>query len=214
MKSIIFTAICVIILGAAWTAYLHWGNKRFVESLPEPPPRSNIDPVTDTQRREIENNDPPAEPTPELPAVREESPPAPRPPHRGDPQVSGHVPIPRVMAGAPETSEEQKAQDPASAMTASVEEIIENTRQHLIEQHGDIPEIDIYLRHMRPVFQAAKDGETEIIVVSTPKEHLEMSRVMSILYPSEEHTQHYKDVLEDVQRREALERLRAADTGR
>lgn len=37
MRKVIFTAIVLIVLGTAWTLYLEYDKKRFIDSLPQPP---------------------------------------------------------------------------------------------------------------------------------------------------------------------------------
>ena len=82
-------------------------------------------------------------------------------------------------------------------MDLSLEQIIENNRQSLINRHGNIPEIDIYLKLNEPFFRALlKDKPTRVVIERTPEESLESSRVTAILFPNEANKKAYQDELE------------------
>ena len=42
MKSIVFSAILLLVFGAVWALYLHYGNRRFEESLPKLPKANTV----------------------------------------------------------------------------------------------------------------------------------------------------------------------------
>lgn len=219
MKKVIFTAIVLILLGTTWTLYLRWENKRFVESLPKAPSRTNIEQPTDTITQdgtdENKNSEPyPLESVPEnnkLPveenvlqestSLSEELSPdtAHRPPHPGE----SHLPdIDYTFRATLEQEVESNA--PSSIMDLSVEEIIENNRQMLLKKHGNIPEIDIYLKHMVPVFEGLTEGKSQVNVKRTPEAQLEYSRALATLFPTADNIKQYQEVLqtmEEIKRR-------------
>lgn len=67
--------------------------------------------------------------------------------------------------------------------------------KHLIEKHGDIPEIDIFLKHFP--FSAIQQGETKITIENTVtlEEDLEYKRALAVLFPSKENQKSYEDAL-------------------
>ena len=54
MRKVIFTAILLLVLGAAWTLYLAYDNKRFMEVLPQPP--SAVKPMDEMPIDSTENS--------------------------------------------------------------------------------------------------------------------------------------------------------------
>ena len=209
MKQVIFTALVVIVLGVVWTLYLQWDNKRFVESLPKSVSQMNIEEPTDMSTpdswSENENTEHPA---PAAANLFEEIPPdtAHRPPHGGNPHSHNSVPTFRIEQELknPDQLEKEEGLEqgkesnlPVSFMDLSLEQIIENNRQSLINRHGNIPEIDIYLKLNEPFFRALLKGKpTRVVIERTPEESLESSRVTAILFPNEANKKAYQDELE------------------
>ena len=94
----------------------------------------------------------------------------------------------------------------------SAEEHMALVREVLVKKHGDIPEIDIYLKYMSPVYEAIAAGESQVVIDSTPEETVELNRARMVLYPDEpsfrNRYQHaLKVVAEQKRRRERLESL-------
>ena len=208
MKKIVFTAMVIIILGTAWTLYLRWDVNRFAESLPKAPLQTHIEQPTDTRTQDnMPENEKSELPTkvnaPSAPTstfAEASNAPAHRPPHHSDSHSDVHTPPIRVEGQQKDEVVKQEGKSPLSFSDLSVEEIIERNRQKLIEKHGDIPEIDIYLRLNAPLFEAIKNRETQVRIQRTPEEHLEFSRVMSVLYPSEAHDKMYQEALQRAER--------------
>ena len=76
-----------------------------------------------------------------------------------------------------------------------VEELIERNRKALIAKHGDIPEIDIFLKYFP--FGAAQNAEDGNEVIMTAEENLAYVKAMSVLFPSQENEERYQEVLRD-----------------
>ena len=211
MKKIFLPATVVIVFCTAWMLYLQWDTERFIESLPKAASRtSGMMPQERTAENEnsgtlppenvSENNEPSAK-DPALPDFTENL----NPPDaihremvsRNHDDVYG-LDVKHVTEVKKGTGEGDQNKRPP-VMALSVEQIIENNRRMLIEKHGNIPEIDIYLHYMKPVFEGMKEGKRQVRIDRTPEEELEFSRVQSVLFPSEDHLKHYQDVLKTTQ---------------
>ena len=213
MKKVLCAAIVLMVLGTAWMLYLQREDNRFAESLPKVPSRMNteqpIDTITQENTTENENIGLPMEAN-----VLQESPneteemslnTAHRPPHDSNPHSHDQRPIFRIEQElkVPDQLEKEggleqveESNPPSSFMDLSIEQIIENNRQSLINRHGNIPEIDIYLKLNEPFFRALlKDKPTEVVIERTPEESLESSRVTAILFPNEANKKAYQDEL-------------------
>ena len=212
MKKVTFTATIVMVLGTIWVLYLRWDNSRFAESLPKVPSQTNIEHPHDTRIQGItsenEHNELPAEakvlPAPTAPSAEVPNDIARKQPHHSDSPSDVYSPPLRLEGIQKDTGVKQEAESPSSFMDLSVEAIIERNRQKLIAKHGDIPEIDIYFKLNAPLFEAIKNRETQVRIQRTLEEHLEFSRVMSVLFPSEAHDKMYRDA----RARKALEQNR------
>lgn len=225
MKRFVFPAIVAIVLCSAWMLYLRWDTDRFIESLPKAPPHTHIEQMPQERVAENENsetlppervsehNEPSAEghvhphftDTLEPPDTRHTDPVSQNP----DP-VSG-IDVEQGTEEKIETEEgDQNNRHPV--MDLSLEQILEKNRRRLIEKHGPIPEIDIYLRHMIPVFEGAREGKRQVTIKRTPEEALEFSRAQSVLFPSEGNIKSYQNVLKTTQylkrRRELMRELK------
>ena len=209
MKKVGFTAMIIIILGTAWALYLRWDVDRFAESLPKAPPQTHIEQPTNPKSQdnvsENEKSELPAKvntlSAPISTSAKASNDTARRPPHHSNSHSDGHAPPIRVEEQQKEEVVKQEGESPRSFMDLSVEEMMEWTRQQLIEKHGDIPEIDIYLKLNAPLFEGIKNREAQVKIQRTPEEHLEFSRVMSVLYPSKAHDKMYQDALEAIEER-------------
>lgn len=209
MKKVFFTAIGVIVLGTIWVLHLRWDNKRFAESLPKGPSQTNIEQPADTRIQstisENEHSERPVEvkvlPAPTDPSAEVPNDTAHEQPHHSDSHSNAYSPPLHVERIQKDAGVKQEGGSPPSFMDLSVEEMIEHTRQKLIEEHGDIPEIDIYLKLNVPLFEAIKNQENQVRIQRTPEEHLEYSRVMSVLFPSEKHDKLYQDALQGIEAR-------------
>ena len=212
MRKLLFTTIVLIVLGTAWMLYLQWENKRFAANLLKVPSNTNIEQPIDTITQgftvENENSDSPAEAnvSQESPTMDEGPLPDPtvRPPHHSNSHLQNRGSTlrhqqkleVRDQSKKEDRDIEAKDESPSSSVKdLSVEEIIENNRRFLINQHGDIPEIDKYLELNAPFFQQIKDGTTRIVVEMTPEDSLENSRLTAILYPNEANKKAYQDEL-------------------
>jgi len=186
MKNVIFVAILLIVLGTAWTLYLEYDKKRFIDSLPQPPatvtqPVSTADaPATSTSIVTTA-----AEPAPPETVVEDtltESEQAHPHPHtdslepteeagRFDDDMfsDSEIPSDLVDLPLPQTKEPRR-----HWKELSKEELYERRKQALIRKHGDIPEVEIYLKqrmYPKPYL--------------TMEEFNEQARAMLILFPSE-----------------------------
>ena len=78
----------------------------------------------------------------------------------------------------------------------SLEELVERNRQALIKKHGNIPEIEIFLKYAP--FNAIQRQEEEYEAIMTIEKQVEYLRAMSVLFPSETNEQNYQDALHDL----------------
>ena len=209
MKKVGFTAMVIIILGTAWTLYLRWNVNRFAESLPKAPPQTHIEQPTDMRTQSSVSENEKSElsakvntlSAPTSTSAEASNDTAHSSPHHSSFHSDVHAPPIRVEEQQKDEVVKQESENLRSFMDLSLEEIIERNRQQLIEKHGDIPEIDIYLRLNAPLFKAIKNQEAQVKIQRTLEEHLESSRVMSVLYPSEEHDKMYRAALQEVEER-------------
>lgn len=205
MKKTIFIVIGLIALGTAWTLYLRWDNKRFLEGLPavksSTPIQRPIDTIDDKgSETENENSVLPEDFNESQDVLSTDAGMAPdtaeRPLHHSDTHSKLHPPnfrIERKDIVKPREGEEDTPTP--SVKDLSVEKIIDNNRQSLIRRHGDIPEIDIFLKLNAHLFEGMKNGEPQRRVPMTPEESLENLRVISILFPSEVNEKAYQEAL-------------------
>ncbi len=207
MKKVLCPAIVLIVLGTVWTLYLQREDNRFEESLPKVPSRMNteqpIDSITQESTTENENiglpveANVPQESTNETEEISLNT--APRPPsHDQGPtfRIQQELKVPNQLQKEGGLEQVEESNPPSSFIDLSLEQIIENNRQALINRHGNIPEIDIYLKLREPFFRALlKDKPTKVVIERTPEESLESSRVTAILFPNEANKKAYQDEL-------------------
>ena len=214
MKKVLCTAIVLIVLGTAWMLYLQREDNRFGESLPKVPSRMNteqpIDTITQENTTENENIGLSMEAnvlqestneTEEMSLNTAHRPPYNSNPHSRDPaptfRIEQELKNPNQLEKEGGLEQGKESNLPTSFMDLSLEQIIENNRQSLINRHGNIPEIDIYLKLNEPFFRALlKDKPTRVVIERTPEESLESSRVTAILFPNEANKKAYQDELE------------------
>lgn len=84
----------------------------------------------------------------------------------------------------------------------SVEAFIERNRKALIAKHGNIPEIEVFLKYFP--FRTAQNAEDGDEVVMTAEENLEYVKAISVLFPSQENKERYQEVLRDIQEGEKV----------
>ena len=206
MKKVLSTAIVLIVLGTVWMLYLQRGDNRFRESLPKVPSHMNteqpIDTITQENTTENENIGLPMEANVLQESTNETEEMSLNTAHRPSHDSNRHsfrieqelkVPDQLQKEGG---LEQEESPPPSSFMDLSLEQIIENNRQSLINRHGNIPEIDIYLKLNEPFFRALlKDKPTKVVIERTPEESLESSRVTAILFPNEANKKAYQDEL-------------------
>lgn len=211
MKKVLCTAIVLIVLGTAWMLYLQREDNRFKESLPKVPSRMNteqpIDTITQENTTENENIGLPVaanvlqESTNETEEMSLNT--APRPPsHDQGPtfRIQQELKVPDQLQKEGGLEQVEESNPPSSFMDLSLEQIIENNRHALINRHGNIPEIDIYLKLREPFFRALlKDKPAKVVIEMTPEESLESSRVTAILFPNEANKKAYQDELKKMQ---------------
>ena len=90
---------------------------------------------------------------------------------------------------------EQTVEEEPHFSEIPVEALIERNRKLMIKKYGDIPEIDIFLKHFPfAAMQQAKDGHQ---VTRTQAENLEYLRAISALFPSKINDKNYQDALRD-----------------
>ncbi|MDE0556100.1 MAG: hypothetical protein OXI24_17950 [Candidatus Poribacteria bacterium] len=214
MKIFVIPAILVIVLSTAWMVYWQWNTQRFIERLSEVRPHTQSEKIPYERTAENENTDTfPSEPVSEnINSAAEGHVPselaAPLDPsnttHKGEVSQQTELGSRINVKVRQETDErinmkEGARYNPTHIQDLSVEQILENNRLRLREIHGDIPEIDIYLRHARPIFEGAKEGKSELKMRLSQKDALEYSRALSVLFPTEENLKHYKNVLKTEQ---------------
>ena len=210
MKRIYATAIVLITLGIAWTLYLRYQNKRFIDNLPKgPTPVTKRMPTPNTSTiDEHENNETPetADPaTHSNESIIEESPlttdtPQGTAPQKSEVIVPKNVPEdisePNTFTETPEPEKEQPG-----IRELSLEEIMEKNREHLIKKHGDIPEVDIFLKHFP--FESLQQGKTKIERTRTlsSEEILNYKKSIATLWPNKSNLKNYQDALKMQERK-------------
>ena len=200
--------VVVIVFCGAWMLYLRWDTQRFIESLPTAPSRTHIKQMPQESVSENENS--PASPPESVSENNEpedhilpdsaETPNTPdtRPTDPGAEEPVLGIDVEQKNQENLETQEDD-GNDRHPAMDLTLEQIVENNRRRLIEQHGNIPEVDIYIRHMMPVFKGITEGKQQLTIQRTPEEALEYSRAQAVLFPSEKNLKSYQNVLEETQ---------------
>ncbi len=204
MKKVYFAAIVLITLGTAWTLYLRYQNRRFIENLPKGPtpvtkriytPNTSTihkgensetpeteDPATHSNERIIEESllttDTPQSASPQKPeAIVPKS-------------VPEDISEPNTFTEIPEPEKEQPG-----ITELSIEEIVDKNREHLIKKHGDIPEVDIFLKHFP--FESLQQGKTKIEQTRTlsSDEILNYKKAIATLWPNKTNLKDYQDAL-------------------
>ena len=176
MKKFIFTGILLLVLGGAWLLYVAYETKRFVDNLPEPP-SADTQPATVEVQRLGEPGAPLAEETPPAEtSASEEEPPAftkTQIAAEADLEPTAEVSFEVLSDGltstkhAEDTSSEEAELTPEEVSRRCMftehcqpgaaryyegmpkAELYEKMRHDLLARFGDIPEVHIYLRHMR-----------------------------------------------------------------
>lgn len=227
MKILVLPTIIVMSLCGAWMLYLRWDTQRFVESLPEAPSRTHTKPMPQERLTENENSQtPPPERVAENNASSTEGLSRwdatedlnPSDTSHTDPADQKHDPVSGIdVEQKTEDKLETQESDENSrhpAMDLSLEQIVENNRRRLIEQHGNIPEVDIYIHHMMPVFKGITEGKQELTVQRTPEEALEYSKAQAVLFPTQKNIQSYQNVLKTTQHLKRRKQLKRSDPGK
>ena len=209
MKKVIFTAITLIVLGTAWTLYLKRETERFVDSLPEVPatvtqPQNITDiPITD-------ENSVASQSTRVMSDALEDSNEEQAATGSAEDKEKGKNGTLGFMDFADEPSErdpiaerspqhdkeERSEEEPIGLMKLSRAEIVENNRKHLIEIHGDIPEVHTYLKYFP--FEALQETENQgtYSVTMSLEEHLEYQKALAVLFPNASNVKNYQQTLE------------------
>ena len=166
MKKVIVTTLIFIVLGTVWTLFLEHEKRRFVDSLPKPPIMVTQPVTTDAPSAsgigESSATDPPL---PGPSAIGEETTGATELTDQGDLQDADVFELTDLSAESffpervSESDEEDTAQAPAYLdapetqerrrhwTELSQEELYQHRRHLMVKKHGDIPEIDVYLRY-------------------------------------------------------------------
>ena len=205
MKKVIFATITLIIFCVAFSLHIRRETDRFVQSQPEIPQQTHVEHPIDTGGAESQGENQNSENTTEVNVW--EATPADAPPalHRDPTHSQNRDTQYRIQQNetvkvfAPEdqdAEQENSGKKPLSIEDLSVEQIIENNRRYLINKHGNIPEIDIYLKLNASFYESIKNQEPEYVRTFTPEESLEYRRVVSILYPTQANIKAYQDELE------------------
>lgn len=205
MKKIIFSTIAFIILSVAVSLHIRRETDRFVENQPEIPSQTNIeqpsDPVSSKSPGENRDSEPDAEanvweamPTDTPPTLQR----APMVSQNRDTRyrIQRSETVKMFTPEAEDAEQQDSGKKSLSIEDLSVEQIIERNRRYLINKHGNIPEIDVYLKLNASFYESIKNRETEYVRVFTPEESLEYRRVVSILYPTQANIKAYQDELE------------------
>lgn len=207
MKKVIFTVIILIAFGTAWVLYLQWDNRHFVKNLPDIPSQTDNVQSTTTIIQEGTSEDPSKDggshekETEHQATTHEEGKEetlhdAHGHPHNDDIHPHDHDPAVSVKPNA--TTPISGEIKTTSILTLSLKDAIKRKREMLVEKHGDIPEIDIYLKNFAAILEAAKSGNTQLTIQRTPEEDLEFSRVMAKLFPNEQNIKLYQDKLKSM----------------
>ena len=188
MKKVIFACIVLIVLGTACMVYLEY--TRFVNSVPQLPPAVTQPADNAGTPSASENGDPSTTDTsmPELSAIIEDAPVetglVEHTEHQDaavlEPREESRMSFDEISS---EHDSDNVQEDPLPHKTEesrrhwtelSKEELYERRRQALIEKHGDIPEVDIYLTqsmYPKPYLR--------------PDEFREYAQALLTLFPSE-----------------------------
>ena len=188
MKLVIYTGLFLFIFGAAWVFYLDHQNKHFVENLPKLP--ASVPQSTDTV---LPEEDPPVvieqigsqkPDTAETPEFLSSDPPD----VHQHPHVHSHssdtesTPLTILTPLADEKKSNEKIDE--ALRQAPLMEPREKIRQGLIQEFGDIPEVDIVMQYMPAVIE---DGKVvRVQEVTQPASILEYHKAIATLWPTPE----------------------------
>ena len=91
---------------------------------------------------------------------------------------------------------EESEQRETNVNDLSIEQIIENNRNHLIAKHGDIPEVHTYLKYFP--FEALLDQnkDKEYMLDLSLEETLKYHEAVAHLFPNKSNRDNYSDALE------------------
>lgn len=185
MKKVVFTAILLTVLGTVWTLYLEHDKKRFINNLPQPPatvrqpvstaktPATSKSIETMTTKSALSETlveDTPTESVHAHPHPHTDSLETTEEVDRfdGDMFSDSEIRSEVVDLHPPQTKEPYR-----HWKELSKEELYERRKQALIKKHGDIPEVEIFLKQL----MYPKPYLTE-------EEFNEQARAMLILFPS------------------------------
>ena len=193
MKKVIVTTLILIVLGTVWTLFLEREKRRFVDSLPKVPTTVTQPVPTDApSASEIGESSATDSPLPGPSAIGEETTGATEFIDHGDRQDADVLEPTDLSVESffqelvSESDEENTAQAPAYLdahetqerrrhwTELSKEELYQHRRDLMVKKHGNIPEIDVYLRHtIYPKPFLALDESREFV------------QAILILFPSE-----------------------------
>lgn len=202
MKNISIVVIVCLIFGAAWIFYLEHESKLFVDSLPKAPPpekkvkspktsavNENNKTVPETDISEQDTSSDILQGTSTAENVKEDT-------NLENPEIA----VPPNVSDAvskPETVPQKTQPEPESldVTELSIQEIIERNRKHLIQKHGDIPEVETFLKYFP--FEELQQRKTKIqrSYTRSPEEDLKYRKAIATLWPKPENEEGYQDAL-------------------
>ena len=188
MKKVVFTATLLIVLGTVWTLYLEQDKKRFIDNLPQPPatvrqPVGTADAPATSKSIEtmtaksalsetiVEDTLTESEHAHPHPHTHADSLETTEKVERFDDDMFSESEIPSDLV---DLHSHQTKEPRRHWKELSKEELYERRKQSLIRKHGDIPEVEIYLKqrmYPKPYL--------------TAEEFTEQARAMLILFPSD-----------------------------
>ena len=191
MRTLFYASICLIILGTAWVLYLESTNKAFVENLPKSPivhqSPAPPDAPPKTEGKTFVQNTPDT-----APGENESLEHLPVPEARPLQKLSKHSPAPSHSHDETYTAEiNQEPVNWERTKTPPMKLDRETLREGLIATHGNIPEIDIFLRHF-PTDDMEAGMSASVKFEGTQDEHLEYRRALATLWPNPGNIQAYE----------------------
>ena len=203
MRAVILICIGIIVLCAAWSLYFKYDTQRFIDSLPEAPatvaqPQNTTEEAISSSKSTSAKNmhvaQEPLETFTEKTAVEGEVEDAKR--EKIDTAAVMDFADEISEGSPPLASDSPPTQAPiVGVQNLSREKIVENNRKHLIEIHGDIPEVHTFLKYFPfQVLLDSKNAEKYEFELSR-EEFLEYHRVNAVLFPNAANREGYQKAL-------------------
>ncbi|MDE0553125.1 MAG: hypothetical protein OXI24_02840 [Candidatus Poribacteria bacterium] len=210
MRDVILIGIVIIVLGAAWSLYLKYDTQRFIDSFPKVPatvaqPQNTTEEAISSSKNASPKNARVAQETletfTEKPAVEVED------TKREKIETSTRMDFADEISeeSPPSAFDSPPTQAPIGMLNLSREEIVENNRKHLIEIHGDIPEVHTFLKYFPFEVLLDVENKEKYEFSLSHEEFLEYQRANAVLFPNAANREGYQKALERELEKRALD---------